>query len=250
VVAVVLVAGVIVWRSRDAGVSGPTQSPETPAYTFWDPDVSDQPDEAVTVEDWWLIDCAGVKTDLVQEVFVPGLYRFGGAQLSCSLGDAGFGVFVESLVPENGNAKYRGLVNPQADAEAVWGSSLVYQFPESMGWGGALWTGDVKGWTIPSSFPPSTPVDADDVWAILCADGQHCLWVDIETFMFRSLKANVNGVLDPIGSALILLDAVWRRLSVERPDLGLIPLPDVNPAPYVPLTSPPYPGATPGSSPS
>ena len=251
VVAVVLVIGVVLWSVRDAGVSGPTQSPETPAYTFWDPDVSDQPDEAVTVEDWSLIDCTGLTTDLVQDVFVPGQYWFGEESFDCSFGPGGFGVFLENWVPENANTQHRGLVYPRSEAETYWGSSFVYQFPESMGWGGVLWTVEDKGqWTTPSSYSPSTPDHAERVSAILCADDQHCLFLDMETYMFRSLKANVNGVLDPIGSAVTLLESVWRTLSVERPDLVPMTVPAINPAPYVPLTSPPYPGATPGSSPS
>ena len=242
VVAVVLVIGVVLWSVRDAGVSEPSPSPTTAAYTFW-AGLSDDP-----VEDWSLIDCVGLKTDAVQAVFVPGQYKFGKEPFDCSFGPGGFGVYFESLVPNNADV---GLVNLRDEGEAAWGSSFVYRFPESMGWGGALWTVKDKGYVaVPSSYSPSTPADAKLASVILCSDDHHCVLLNIESYVFRSLKANVNGVLDPIGSAVTLLESVWRTLSVERPDLVPMTVPAVNPAPYVPLTSPPYPGATPGSSPS
>ena len=121
-----------------------------------------------------------------------------------------------------------------------WSSSFVYRFPESFGWGGALWTADrnVAGET---EFP-AAPSTSSSVRAVLCADSNHCLSV----FMFQPypssvlLAPNVNGVFDPMDTAVSLLEKAWRRLSVDRPDLVPISVPAVNPSPYVPLTTPPY----------
>jgi len=135
-------------------------------------------------------------------------------------------------------------VPPSLDSvKTDWEPSFVYQFPDSFGWGGALWiayrspSGD-KPW----GSLPAPPAASDTVYAILCVDDAHCLLVTIDPDVSsqKYLAPNVNGVFDPIGIAVTLLEKAWRRLSVDRPDLVPISVPAVNPSPYVPLTTPPY----------
>ena len=238
---VVLVAGVIAWRTHGFAVSKPTPSASSPGYSFWEVTNSHEGD----VDDWALVDCQGMKVDVIQKVFIPFHYDYGDDGYVCSFGNQG--VYVESLVPTNTSAtEARQIVDPQAEADSAWGSSFTYQFPASMGWGGALWTEKNNGYsTRPLSYSPSSAAHSDRVWAILCADDEHCLWLEIKRSYFPALKPNANGVLDPVWSAVTLLESAWRTLSVESPDLVPMTVPAVNPSPYVPLTSPPYPGATP-----
>ena len=126
---------------------------------------------------------------------------------------------------------------------ANWVPAFVYSFPESFGWGGVLWVAN-KWEDGQSGLLPVAPSDNALVWSLLCADDAHCLTVVVRPSSIRYLAPNVNGVFDPVGIAVTLLETAWRRLSVERPDLVPISVPAVNPSPYVPLTAPPYPATS------
>jgi len=117
-----------------------------------------------------------------------------------------------------------------------WDSHFVYRFPESYGWGGALWTQRWGSLDSNSGYWPlaAVPNNGNDAWSVLCSNPTNCLGVHIYPGDFWGLKPDASGRLDPIEVAVSLLEKAWRNLSVSRPDFIPYDVPDVNPSPYVP----------------
>ena len=241
-----LVVALVLWRpaipSNTISSEPPATFP-TPGYQFINDDPRLSGDQATpAIED---VNCGGLRGTDLEALLVPSVtpYYFGltGAEtMNCYIRP--FQTWVEP-----GNTPFS--VSGRQD----WGPSLAYQFPDSFGWGGALWT----VWDSSSElfYVPSQPEAADSVQAVLCDSANNCLLVNLFRGGSQNLKPNVNGLVDPIGSALMALEAAWRNLCVEHPELGFAALPDVNPSPYVPITTPVdfgpnTPGGTPTASPS
>jgi len=177
--------------------------------------------------------CLGLTEEDFEGVLLPNSYYVLSEDNHCDIQN-----IIEVALPGAGGSPK----TPPLDwMQANWSSGFVYKFPAPFGWGGGLWvTADVP---FKSTYwMPVPPANNRMVWAVLCADTIHCLSVTM--FQPRSdsifLASNVNGVFDPMGTAVTLLEKAWRRLSVDRPDLVPISVPAVNTNPYVPLTTPPY----------
>ena len=254
VVGVICVAALVVtlfmWRPHrpttaptPLPVTQPPPTSPTPGYLFINNNPLIPDDQATPGTE--NIDCGGLHGTNMEDLVVPSVepYYFnprGYEDVYCT-----FLPFQSWLQSDNPSFA--------ATHQRDWGSSLVYQFPDSFGWGGALWT--VWDGSSELGYNPAQPEAADSVQAVLCDAASNCLWMNLHTVGADVLKPNVNGLVDPIGSALMALDAAWRNLRVEHPDLGLAVLPDVNPSPYVPITTPVdfgpnTPGGTPTASPS
>jgi hypothetical protein len=127
--------------------------------------------------------------------------------------------------------------------EEEWASldaAAVYTFPYSFAWGAV-------GWVDPKGNPTAPAADAR-VSAFLC-DPHSCINLNIWPGYARSLRPNVNGILDPVGTAVDMVVAAWRGCHDLYPDVFPDALPDVNPNPYVPITTPIV-FQTPASSPT
>jgi len=207
--------------------------------------------------------CMGLSADDFESVLTPGHYvvSIPYDMSACYLGPSGSdGVTVTRKFGMVGG--YRAGVPDPPWMREYWEPSFVYQFPASMGWGGVLWTKPIDGWTTGNIYPPmpaepnscsqrmclgqtgSDPCRSTSwcasVWAVLCADDEHCLAVNLDPGQMFCFRADDDGKRDPIAIATTLLETAWRNLSVERPDLVPWKVPDTNPSPYVPTPiSPP-----------
>ncbi|MCL2489717.1 MAG: hypothetical protein FWF36_03175 [Propionibacteriaceae bacterium] len=173
-------------------------------------------------------DCLTLTADDLEAVLLPTTYYVNisdpGACEVSFMGDRQITVAVT-------DSRYQRVM-VKSLMESSLGQAFVYRFPASFGWGGALWTVE----ELLFEPMPASPTVGGLAWAVLCADETHCVQVVVSYNM--TISDNVNGVRDPLGVAVSLLETVWRRLSVDRPDLVPVQVPAVNPAPYQPITQP------------
>ena len=145
--------------------------------------------------------------------------------------------------------------NSEDQWRAAFGSDFVYTFPDSFGWGGALWTSGGQTYDV-----PATPGPDNYAFAVLCDAQGNCLSVSAGKVSMGqnqpkkpdpwTLNPNANGVFDPLGAVISMLETSWQALHTEKPDLVPTALPTVNPSPYQPLTAEPFASDDPGGEPT
>ncbi|MCL2490932.1 MAG: hypothetical protein FWF36_09495 [Propionibacteriaceae bacterium] len=159
----------------------------------------------------------------------------------CIVSRSSFGIAIDT-----GWQAGKVLLPPVDQINSDWMPNLAYRFPDSFGWGGALFVdGSVD------SFPAVAASSDAAVLAFLCVDdtGSQCMGAQVFPAGSPFLLPNVNGVRDPVGVAVGLLGTSWQRLSAQGSPYVPIQVPSVNPAPYVPSTIPiPDAASSPGSA--
>jgi len=236
----VLVAVVV---AVSLGLSGCSAANTPPEYTFLD-------GAAKTAPTPFQFPCLSLTEDDLESILRPSEYVLTGVQQiahtasgresagECDVRLSQIWILNLSLGPSplggSASANILPLWGDWVDG-CGWSDDLVYRFPDSYGSGGVLWLAPGEnGCSILTPVDPSVAAKAQ-VWGELCAN-DYCLMVKVD--YPPSLKLNVNGVVDPVGTAVFLLQTVWQRVAVGRPDLGLPDVPSVNPSPYVPIASP------------
>jgi len=216
------------------------------------------------------IDCLGLSRDTLSAVLVPNNYNIsvniaakdrGSGSNYCVVTDADkwagvpYGTSLQLVTPLQMGTSDGTVPLTEDMAKKYWDASLVYRFPASFGWGGALWVDP------DSSIKPVAPDISNKALAILCADLTHCMTVSISRTLNTlaigasipgglpwAIKLNTFGVIDPLGTAIVLLETAWRNLSTEQPDLVPIDVPARNDYPYQFLQTPAF--STPSSEPT
>jgi len=190
------------------------------------------------------VDCMGLTAQDIENLWFPWNYHYfiawtwpetGSGRTDCTVGANAMGAYMRLQSPADS-------VDLEDMLKSQWDGAFDYAFPASFGWGGALWIDQ-------SSVTPSSPSADAFVQAMLCDTAGRCMMLLMYPPAFAFLRPNANGVMDPIGTSVTMIETAWRRLHAERPDLLPTALPKVNRSPYVPLKVPPFPGATPGAEP-